>query len=189
MRQKISFVPPLIQWKLDTYYVVSGLLFSLTPNPAVHQRSVHRGHLASTRDATTSDVLDCTDWTRANLLRECSFTMEWILHRESKVRNLEGPDMCHVEIPPWILQYSLFNVSKSIIILCCYHLNKLQTFMSIKSLNQIRQDNLNLNFWLVVSRFSSSGPPENSRPWWSSSRCKSFQSQWGLWWSMKVQLK
>ena len=62
--------------------------------------------------------------------------------------------------PPWILLP--YQWSKSITILCCYHLNKLQTFMSIKSLNQLRQDNLNLNFWLVVSRFSSSGPPENS---------------------------
>lgn len=78
--------------------------------------------------------------------------MEWILHHESKVRNLEGPDMCHVELPPEF--YSLINGPNSVTILCCYHLNKLQTFMSIKSLNQIRQDNLNLNFWLVVSQFS-----------------------------------
>lgn len=33
--------------------------------------------------------------------------MELILHHESKVRNLEGPDMCHVELPPEF--YSLIN--------------------------------------------------------------------------------
>lgn len=33
--------------------------------------------------------------------------MEWILHHESKVRNLERPDMCHVELAPEF--YSLIN--------------------------------------------------------------------------------
>lgn len=117
-------VPPLIQWKLDMWSFLSRpilLCINVVFIVAIWPWLV-MPPLPTFWTALTGLVpISCGNaafqdhppvlwifFIEVGLQDLWSFTTEWIIHRESKVRNLERPDMCHAELAPEF--YSLINV-------------------------------------------------------------------------------